>query len=182
MIIYRMCMSYYYNSMSSKLFIFQIIAISIFFIYLLFPFKLFTYEIRKRIFIQLWRSITPFGKSRVKFKDSLFADILTSIVRPIQSLTVAFCISMCDECKEKAEKINCSYNNYAALSLILIPFLMRFFQGINKFYYTKMYWPHLVNVFKYVVAIINIVIAFLVGISKNNYFNLKSILKQGLFL
>jgi len=111
MVICRICMSYYYNTMYSNLFIFQMIAMSIFFIYLLFPFKLFSYEIRKIIFIQLWRAITPIGKSRVKFKDSLFADMLTSIIRPVQSLTIAFCISMCDECKEKVDKLNLS--NYS---------------------------------------------------------------------
>ena len=68
MIIYRICMSYYYNSMSSNLFIFQMIAISIFFIYLLFPFKLFFYLIRKRIFIQLWRAISPIWQKQSKIQ------------------------------------------------------------------------------------------------------------------
>jgi hypothetical protein len=166
MLIYRICLSYYYELCRSNLFIFSMIAIGIMFIFILFPFKLFSYEIRKRIWIQFWRSLSPIGKKRVKFKDSLFADILTSIIRPIQSLTVALCLASCEECKEKLDKFNCSTNNWSAFSLVLIPFLMRFFQCVNKFYYTKMYWPHFVNVFKYVIAILNIVIVYLTGMSK----------------
>jgi hypothetical protein len=169
MIIYRVSVTYFYSNFIGIFYIFSMIALSLMFLFLLLPLRIFLHEIRRRIIYQFWRSITPFTKSRVKFKDSLFVDILTSITRPFQSLTTAFCLAQCTDCKVNTQVRDCSNNSWAAFAFILLPSVLRLAQCINKYYYTKMIWPHMVNVGKYSVGITNIIISFLSAMSKNIY-------------
>jgi xenotropic and polytropic retrovirus receptor 1 len=116
---------------------------------MLWPFHCFYYEFRKSTIITLIRNIFPIGKNGVRFRDFMFGDILTSLTRPFSSIALAMCLFSCQECRLENTRLNCDRKSVAALVLILSPFIIRLFQCLNRFYYTKMAWPHLGNALKY---------------------------------
>ena len=103
------------------------------------------------------------GKNGVKFRDFLFGDVLTSLTRPFQNIVLSICLITCENCRDNNVRDTCSRNMLAALIVSLIPFVMRFFQCINKYYYTRQAWPHLVNILKSFFLITNTVTTWLYG-------------------
>ena len=91
------------------------------------------------------------GRSGVKFRDFIFGDVLTSLTRPLQNLYLTMCFSFCFNCIENLDyKNTCHKNDIIPLFLTLLPFIIRFFQCLNRFYYTRNAWPHLANAIKYI--------------------------------
>ena len=138
-----------FDLFNSQYYIFPMIMIIFFGIFIMWPYHCFYYIFRKNIIITFIRNLFPFGKGGVRFRDFMFGDILTSLVRPFTSLSIAMCLLSCDQCRIENKRLGCDRNSIAALSLMLSPFIIRLFQCLNRFYYTKMAWPHLGNALKY---------------------------------
>ena len=119
--------------------------------FLFFPFQVFYYDFRKGILHTMVKNFIPLGKNGVRFSDFLFGDILTSLNKPFASMILSFCLLSCQNCrKENDRSSDCNRNTYPCLIVLLLPFVIRFFQCINRYYYTKEAWPNLWNTFKYV--------------------------------
>jgi len=120
------------------------------------PFNFYLLPFRQRVIKIIFKCLFPIGKFAVFFRDFVFADILTSFTRPLQSIYLTVCFSMCSSC---INNLNYTYNNtcektdITPVILCLIPYSMRFFQCLNKWYYTGDAWPHMFNAIKYSMAI-----------------------------
>lgn len=106
------------------------------------------------------KNIFPLGKNGVKFRDFMFGDILTSMTRPFASLCLALCLLSCSVCRMENVRLNCDRNMESAFIMMLLPFIIRFFQCLNRFYYTKMAWPHLGNALKYIGGMANTIMSW----------------------
>ena len=137
---------------------------------MLWPFHCFYYRFRKSVMITLIRNIFPVGKGGVRFRDFMFGDVLTSLTRPFASMCISFCLFFCQECRESNIRSNCNRNSITALCFILAPFIIRFFQCLNRYYYTKAAWPHLANALKYCGGLTYNTIAWLFAVYKDEYF------------
>lgn len=102
--------------------------------------------------------IAPFGL--VRFKEFFLGDILTSMVRPLIDIYFTACFFGQDEWMSSASSSVCKPSNMAILIVSLIPFHIRFWQCINRYYYTQMWFPHLVNAGKYMSTIVLIVVSY----------------------
>ena len=137
--------------------------------FLFFPFHCSYYEFRKGIIVTLIRNIFPIGKNSVRFRDFLFGDVLTSLNKPFASIVLSFCLLSCNDCREKNQRNNeCNRATYSCLFVLFAPFLIRFFQCINRYYYTKEAWPHLGNTLKYVGGLSNAIGAWAYSRYKNS--------------
>ena len=129
--------------------------------FLFFPFHCSYYEFRKGIIITLIRNLFPIGKTAVRFKDFLFGDVLTSLNKPFASLVLSFCLLACKDCRENNKRDEeCNRSTVACLIVLFGPFAIRFFQCINRYYYTSEAWPHLGNTLKYVGGLSNAICAW----------------------
>ena len=129
--------------------------------FLFFPFHCSYYEFRKGIIITLIRNLFPIGKTAVRFKDFLFGDVLTSLNKPFASLVLSFCLLACKDCRENNKRDEeCNRSTVACLIVLFGPFAIRFFQCINRYYYTGEAWPHLGNTLKYVGGLSNAICAW----------------------
>jgi hypothetical protein len=100
----------------------------------------------------------------------MFGDVLTSLVRPLSSLSLSFCLLSCEECHIEHKRLDCNRNSTIALCLILSPFIIRLFQCLNRYYYTKMAWPHLGNALKYTGGIAYNTFSWLYANNKELYY------------
>lgn len=96
----------------------------------------------------------------VRFKEFFLGDILTSMVRPLIDVYFIGCFFTSDEWKDPALTGQCKPTHSIVLIVSLIPFHIRFWQCINRFYYTQMWFPHLVNAGKYMATIILLIVAY----------------------
>ena len=95
------------------------------------------YSFRRGVIQTLIRNFFPIGKNTVRFKDFVFGDILTSLNKPFASLILSYCLLACDECRKENKRIKeCNRNTISALIVLFYPFLIRFTQCINRYYYT----------------------------------------------
>lgn len=138
-----------------RFYYFGLISIFFIFIFFVFPCRCFYSSFRFGVLITLFKNIFPIGKNGVKFADFMFGDVLTSLTRPLSSITLSFCLFSCDNCMMNNDRFYCNRKDLAALCITLAPFIIRFFQCLNRFYYTKQAWPHLANALKYTGGIIN---------------------------
>jgi hypothetical protein len=157
-----------FNEFNGQFYIFPLIMICFYVIFLFWPFHCFYHEFRMAIILTFLKNLFPVGKSGVRFRDFMFGDILTSLTRPFATLTLSFCLFMCESCKTYNERAHCDRNSLIAFILMLSPFIIRFFQCLNRYYYTKMAWPHIANAVKYIGGITNVTISWLYGIKKVN--------------
>lgn len=145
-----------FDLFNGQFFIFVLLSLSFIIIFFLFPFHCSYFEFRKGIIVTLFRNLFPLGKNSVRFRDFVFGDILTSINKPFASLVLSFCLLNCDECKENNTRNTCSRNTLVCFIVLVAPFIIRFFQCLNRLYYTGELWPHLGNAFKYTGGIMNV--------------------------
>ena len=125
-------------------------------IILFLPINIFYYSFRKGIFHLFFRSITPFGKSGVHFRDFVFGDVLCSLNKPFTSLLLSFCLISCRQCGLKNERLQgCSRETIPCAIVLCFPFVIRFSQCVNKFYYTNQKLHHFGNMVKYTCAFTN---------------------------
>ena len=86
-------------------------------------YKKFRYELLYSMFHNI---IAPFGL--VRFKEFFLGDILTSMVRPLIDVYFIGCYF--------SSNVVCKPTNTVVLIVSLIPFHIRFWQCINRYYYT----------------------------------------------
>jgi hypothetical protein len=156
----------FYVSLNFELFngnywVFAVISLSSTAFIFMWPFHISYYYFRKGIMATFLKNLFPIGKNGVRFKDFVFGDILTSLVKPFTSFTLALCLLGCTSCQTSNERYQCNRSNNLALALTLSPYIIRFFQCINRWYYTKSAWPHAFNALKYLAALTNAYIGWL---------------------
>lgn len=95
--------------------------------------------------------LSPFG--RVRFRDFFFADVITSMAEPLKDIgnSIFFISHISDE--KNSDQKRMDYANNKALQIFyyvmaFLPFWLRFWQCINKYYYTRNV-AHLKNAGKY---------------------------------
>jgi hypothetical protein len=150
-----------FDEFGGKFFVFPLIVICFYVIFFFWPFHMFYHEFRKSIILTMLKNLFPVGKAGVRFRDFMFGDILTSLTRPFATLTLSFCLFMCEHCRTLNERRKCNRNGELAYVLMLTPFVIRFFQCLNRYYYTKMAWPHIANAVKYIGGMANVTISWL---------------------
>ena len=125
-------------------------------IILFLPYNIFYYSFRKGIFHLFFRSITPFGKNGVHFRDFVFGDVLCSLNKPFTSLLLSYCLISCRECELNNARLDgCSRETIPCAIILCFPFVIRFSQCVNKFYYTQQKLHHFGNMVKYTCAFTN---------------------------
>ena len=127
-------------------------------LFIVWPFHCFYFTLRLAILKTFRNNIFPIGAHAVKFRDFMFGDLLTSLTRPFNSFTLTICLISCNECLEDNKRGSCIRNDISGLIVNLLPFIIRFFQCINRYYYTRMAWPNLANALKYSCGIVFVVI------------------------
>lgn len=87
------------------------------------------------------------------------------MVRPLHDVYFTGCFFFSDEWTTLTQTNQCKPNHLIVLFVSLIPYHIRFWQCINRYYYTKMWFPHIVNAGKYLATIIQIIMQYY----KNTY-------------
>jgi xenotropic and polytropic retrovirus receptor 1 len=119
------------------------------------PFDMMYKAFRFELLYSLYQNIiAPFGV--VRFKDFFVGDVLTSMVRPLHDVYFTGCFFLSDEWRTLTVTNKCKLNHSIVLFVSLLPYHIRFWQCINRYYYTKMWFPHIVNAGKYLTTIIQI--------------------------
>lgn len=154
-----------FKFMHKDFYIFPLFLGLFYLIFLIFPFHCFYLRFRQGIWITLIRNFLPVGKHSVKFRDFVFGDVLTSLTKPFASLMLSFCLVSCSECKLKNTAAYCDRKSIACLVIMVLPFFFRFFQCLNRLYYTKQYF-HGLNMIKYCFGIANVYFGWLYDIGK----------------
>ena len=154
--------TYNYELFGNNFYIFPLITIIFFFVFLLNPFKIFSYKLRKGLILNFFKILFPFGKKSVLFKDFIYCDSLCSLTMPFCSLAITICMLLNKDCKTtNFRPENCNRDMKACFIITLYPFCIRVIQVINRLYYSLKFWPHLINIFKYISTIIFILFAYL---------------------
>ncbi len=157
-----------FNFFQSEYSLFSLILNCLLILFLFLPFHCMYYSFRRGVIQTLIRNFFPIGKNTVRFKDFVFGDILTSLNKPFASLILSYCLLACDECRKENKRIKeCNRNTISALIVLFYPFLIRFTQCINRYYYTKEAWPHLGNTLKYIGGLANAIFGWLYGNNKS---------------
>ena len=126
-----------------------------FFIILFIPLDLFYFPLRKGIAITLFHIlISPFG--RVEFRHFFVADVITSLAKPLGDIYLSTCYVLTDAWKENTMP-SCEYSNLFLCILTGLPYVFRFLQCLNRYYYTKETFPHMYNAGKYASGILVVV-------------------------
>jgi len=115
-------------------------------------------KVRKELAVVLGHIfISPFGK--VGFPHFFTADVLTSLSKPIADIFRSFCFISSDAWKTNTEN-SCPNQLYWIYMLSVIPYVWRFLQCWNRFYYTRQWFPHLVNAGKYTFGILTVTVSY----------------------
>lgn len=138
----------------------SLVMIVTFLIILLNPLNTMYREFRYELLYSLYQNvIAPFGY--VRFKDFFLGDILTSMTRPLIDIYFIVCFISKGQWHYDRPIIDCRASTSVILVVSLIPFHIRFWQCINRYYYTQMWFPHLVNAGKYLCSMGVFILAYL---------------------
>ena len=133
-------------------------AFIIFLLLWLAPVHLMHLKVRKELTVVLGHIfISPFGK--VGFIHFFTADVLTSLSKPLADIYRSFCYITSDAWRIH-HQVNCPGNLYWLYILCVIPYVWRFLQCWNRFYYTRQWFPHLVNAGKYSFGILTVTVTY----------------------
>ena len=124
------------------------------------PFHIIFLNFRRGLIKVMIRTIFPIGKNSVRFKDSLFGDILISLAEPFKTLLLGYCLMVCRECYLNNSRGHCNKETIPCWIISAYPQFVRFTQSCNRLYYTKICWPHIGNFFKYLIRFINTSLGF----------------------
>ena len=154
--------TYNYELFGNNFFYFPLFTILFFFIYLLNPIKIFSYKLRIGLISTFFKLLFPFGKKGVLFRDFLYSDCLCSLTMPIVSLSITLCMLFNKECRTiNFRPSKCNRDMLVCFIITIYPFCIRILQLINRLYYSKKPWRHLINILKYISTIIFIIFAYL---------------------
>ena len=171
---YRISLSFYNLEIKGFSYIFSIFPILIIFLYLLIPFKIFIYKLRFGVLLQTLKCFFPFQKGGVAFREYISCDILTSVIYPFVSLTVAFCMFFCEDCKNLEIRNKCVRENGVALTIQILPYFASAIHCLNKMYYTQKKILFTINFVKFFFVIGFILISYFTKTS--NFFKFLLIL------
>lgn len=130
----------------------------VFFLFL--PFHVLYLNFRKGLIKVIIRNIFPIGKNAVRFKDSLFGDVCISLSEPFKNLLLGYCLMVCSECYLNNSRGHCSKETIPCWIISVYPQFIRFTQNVNRFYYTRIWFPQFGNVVKYFIRFINTSLGF----------------------
>ena len=160
---YRLSLSYFFEIMQNKLFIFPVIVLSLFIIFIFWPFAGLLNKLRICLLITVVKCLCPFTRRGVKFKDFLFADILTSFGMALGNLTAALCILYCKQCRDSSLINQECHKNYLIPFVIIFPAVIRIMQCSNMIYYGQKRKIEIVNIFKYSIHICESILGYCYG-------------------
>ena len=129
-------------------------------ILLLLPFQIINFNCRKGLVRVIIGCIFPIGKNTVRFKHFVFGDVLITLADPFKNLILGYCLMVCSECYLFNTRGPCNRESIPCWIISVYPQFVRFTQCINKFYYSRLLWPHFGNVVKYFIRIINTSMGF----------------------
>ena len=142
LILTKLVLSFGFFSNDFSLFSLLLNCIIILFFFL--PLHCMFYSFRRGLIKTFLNNLFPIGRNSVRFKDFLLGEILTSLNKPFASLILSYCLLNCKSCRiENKRNKECNRTTFPSLIVLFFPFLIRFLQSINRFYYTKNAWPHL---------------------------------------
>ena len=148
--------------------LFPLIMNTILVVILFLPFHALYLSLRKGILTTLIRNIFPFGKNTVRFKDFMLGNILTSLADPFKNLIMGYCLMICRDCYLNNKRGSCNRDTIPCLLIGIYPTFIRWTQCMNKFYYTKLIWPHFFGFLKVSFAMANNLSGFFYNRKKNN--------------
>lgn len=151
LVAFRIYVQFYYRPQYT--FIFSVVSLSCAFIFFFWPFKSLYYKTRRCLIVEALKFFYPIGKKGVRFRDFIFGDMTSSLYKPNADLVLSFCLVYCSDCRQDNSRHYCSRNVTPAFILQGLPYLLRMFQCVNKYYYTKLAWPHLGNAAKYLTGV-----------------------------
>ena len=135
-------------------YIFSLSVLVITILFQIWPFHCFYFTLRLAILNTFKNNLFPVGQQAVKFRDFMFGDLLTSLTRPFNNFTLSICLISCGNCLEDNARGDCKRSDIWGLIICLLPFVIRFFQCLNRYYFTRMAWPNLANALKYSCGIV----------------------------
>ena len=127
---------------------------------LLLPFQIIYFNSRKGLVRVIIRCLFPIGKNTVRFKHFIFGDVLITLADPFKNLILGYCLMVCSECYLFNSRGPCNRESIPCWIISVYPQFIRFTQCVNKFYYSRLLWPHFGNVVKYFIRIINTSMGF----------------------
>ena len=127
---------------------------------LLLPFQIIYFNSRKGLVRVIIRCLFPIGKNNVRFKHFIFGDVLITLADPFKNLILGYCLMVCSECYLFNSRGPCNRESIPCWIISVYPQFIRFTQCVNKFYYSRLLWPHFGNVVKYFIRIINTSMGF----------------------
>ena len=129
-------------------------------ILLLLPFQIIYFNCRKGLVRVIIGCLFPIGKNTVRFKHFIFGDVLITLADPFKNLILGYCLMVCSECYLFNTRGPCNRESIPCWIISVYPQFIRFTQCVNKFYYSRLCWPHFGNVVKYFIRIINTSMGF----------------------
>ena len=148
--------------------LFPLIMNTILVVILFLPFHALYLSLRKGILTTLIRNIFPYKKNTVRFKDFMLGNILTSLADPFKDLIMGYCLMICRDCYLNNKRGSCNRDTIPCLLIGIYPTFIRWTQCMNKFYYTKLIWPHFFGFLKVSFAMANNLSGFFYNRKKNN--------------
>ena len=124
------------------------------------PFHVLYLNFRKGLIKVIICTIFPLRKSSVRFKHSLFGDILISLAEPFKNLLLGYCLMVCRECYLTNTRGHCNKETIPCWLISVYPQFVRLTQSLNRLYYTKICWPHIGNCIKYAIRFVNTSLGF----------------------
>ena len=168
LILFKLTLSF--NFFSNQYFLFSLILNCFIVLFFFLPFHFMFYSFRKGLIKTLINNFFPIGKNSVRFKDFLLGEILTSLNKPFISLFLSYCLLKCKKCRNENIRIKeCNRLTISSLIILFLPFLIRFLQSLNRYFYTKNAWPHLGTALKAFSGILNSIFSWIYSKFGNKY-------------
>ena len=166
LILFKLTLSF--NFFLNQYYLFSLILNCFIILFFFLPIHFMFYSFRKGLIKTLINNFFPIGKNSVRFKDFLLGEILTSLNKPFISLFLSYCLLKCKKCRNENIRIKeCNRLTISSLIILFLPFLIRFLQSLNRFFYTRNAWPHLGTAIKAFSGILNSIFSWIY----NNYGN-----------
>ena len=144
-----------FNLLGGEYTLFPLIMNAVLVVILFLPFHALYLSLRKGIITTLIRNMFPFGKNVVRFKDFTLGNILCSLADPFKNLFMGYCLMVCRDCYLGNKRGSCNRDTIPCMLVGIYPTFIRWTQCMNKFYYTRLIWPHFFGFLKVTFAMAN---------------------------
>ena len=157
-----------FNLFGGEYTLFPLLMNAVLVVILFLPFHVCYLSLRKGVLTTLIRNMFPFGKNTVRFKDFTLGNILCSLADPFKNLFVGYCLMVCRDCYVYNKRGPCNRDTVPCLLIGIYPTFIRWTQCMNKFYYTRLIWPHFFGFLKVTFAMANNLAGFFYNRNKNH--------------